>query len=53
MILLLKDRKLMREIDKAIREKLGKDYSLDKHCKDIISIYENLLQKNIAEAGVL
>jgi len=53
MYLLSEDRELRIKMGQKGREKVVSMYNLDNHCKDIISIYENLLQKNIAEEGVL
>jgi len=53
MYILSEDRELRIKMGQKGREKVVSMYNLDNHCKDIISIYENLLQKNKAEEGVL
>lgn len=49
MTLFLKDRELIKEIGKAAREKLEKEYSLDEHCTSLMGIYEELLSTDYAD----
>ena len=46
MTLLAENKKLRREMGKAARKKLEREYSLEAHCSKLMEIYEELLSKN-------
>lgn len=48
-ILLANDKGLRREMGKAAREKLEKEYSLERHCNKLMKIYEELLSADYAD----
>jgi len=41
-MLLIKDKELKREVGKAARKKLEKEYSLSAHCAQLMVIYKDL-----------
>ncbi len=45
MVLLWRDPELRREMGRAARRKLELEYSLDRHCRQLVAIYLKLLQK--------